>query len=71
MPEAVYWDLQTPGLVYVMNEPEGTGKIVVQVDHTVRVKRRQTLVNTVRTGRRITSLDEFQIQNRYALVQKK
>lgn len=69
-PEAVYWDLQDPGLVYVLNEPEGMGKIVVLIDYSARIGRQRTVVNTVRTGRLVTSLEEFGVKNRYERVEK-
>ena len=69
-PEAVYWDLQDPGLVYVLNEPEGMGKIVVLIDYSARIGRQRTVVNTVRTGRLVTSLEEFGVKNRYERVEE-
>ena len=69
-PEAVFWDLQDPGLVYVLNEPEGMGKIVVLIDYSARIGRQRTVVNTVRTGRLVTSLEEFGVKNRYERVKK-
>lgn len=69
-PEAVFWDLQDPGLVYVLNEPEGMGKIVVLIDYSARIGRQRTVVNTVRTGRLVTSLEEFGVKNRYERVEK-
>ena len=67
-PEAIFWDVQNPGLVYVLNEPEGKGKIVVLVDYAVRVERVRMVVNTVRTGRRISTFEEFENTGRYARI---
>lgn len=68
VPAAVYWDLLNPGLIYVLDEPEGSGKIVVLVDYATRVERKRVLTNVVRTGRRIESLEEFDNPGRYVRV---
>lgn len=68
VPAAVYWDLLNPGLIYVLDEPEGSGKIVVLVDYATRVERKRVLTNAVRTGRRIESLEEFDNPGRYVRV---
>ena len=70
-PAGIYWDIQNPGLVYVLDEPEGKGKMIVLVDYRAKIGREKILTNTVRTGRRIFSLDEFSVKNRYILIQKK
>ena len=67
-PEAVYWDLQDPGLVYVLNEPEGMGKIVILVNYKEKINRKKILINNVRTGRRMDDLREFGNRGRYELV---
>lgn len=67
----MYWDLQDPGLVYVLNEPEGMGKIVVLIDYKAKQNRQWVSTNTVRTGRHLLSLEEFLVKNRYELVWKK
>ena len=67
-PAAVYWDLLNPGLVYVLDEPGGQGKIVVLINYVTRVARKQILTNTVRTGRRIEGLEEFDNPGRYTRV---
>lgn len=65
-PEAVYWDLRNPGLVYVVDN--GQGKFVVLVDYTTKVNRKQVTVNTVRTGSSMDSLREFENQGRYKQI---
>ncbi|MEG2173132.1 MAG: hypothetical protein RRY29_07705, partial [Desulfovibrionaceae bacterium] len=67
-PVAIYWDKQNPGLVYVLEAPKGQGKVIVLVDYKTRVNRTQTRVNTVRTGRLVDSLKEFDNAGRYTKV---
>ncbi len=68
-PEAIYWDLEDPGLIYALNEPEGQGKMIVLVDYRVKIARKQTMVNSVRTGRLLSSLEEFENPGRYFRIQ--
>lgn len=65
-PEAVYWDLRSPGLVHVVDA--GAEKFVVLVDYVTQVERKRTQINTVRTGGRIESLQEFENKGRYAKI---
>ncbi|MEG2004807.1 MAG: phage minor head protein, partial [Bilophila sp.] len=58
-PENIYWDKQNPGVVYVLNEREGAGKIIVLVDYATRFQRKQLIINTIRTGKLVKSLEEF------------
>ena len=67
-PEGIYWDRQNPGVVYVLSMEEGKGKIIVLVDYATRVQRKQVLINTIRTGKRIKNLEEFQNKGRYEQV---
>lgn len=67
-PAAVYWDLRKPGLVYVLEEPEGRGKIIVLIDHAARVERERVMVNTVRTGKMVESLAEFENASWYERI---
>lgn len=67
-PEAVYWEKQDSGLVYVLNEPEGMGKIVVLVNYYIKMNRRKISVNNVRTGKRIVDFTEFSNPGRYVRV---
>jgi SPP1 gp7 family putative phage head morphogenesis protein len=64
-PTAIYWDLKKPGLIYVFEMPDDNGKVVVLINHQTRVERVRAVVNTVRTGRRIKTLDEFNDRKRY------
>ena len=66
-PEAVYWDKQKPGLIYVVDG--GAGKFVVLVDYQAKVDRKRQLVNTVRTGARLDSLGEFENSGRYERIE--
>ena len=52
-PLAVYWDLQKPCLAYVISEQDSKGKFVVLINYTVRIEHKQTLINTVRTGKKM------------------
>ena len=70
-PEAVYWDLRNPGFAYVLNEPEGMGKLIVLIDYKVKQNRKWINTNTVRTGRRLLSEEEFFVKNSYEMVWKK
>lgn len=67
-PEGIYWDKQNPGVVYVLSMEKGKGKIIVLVDYATRVQRKQVLINTIRTGKRIKNLEEFQNKGRYEQV---
>lgn len=67
-PAAVYWDLRKPGLVYVLEEPEVRGKIIILVDYIAKMEGRKVLTNTVRTGRRTESLEEFENPKWYVKV---
>lgn len=67
-PEAVYWDLQNPGLVYVLNEPEGMGKIVVLTDYYAKMDRKKIQINNVRTGKKIAEFAEFANPGKYVRV---
>ena len=67
-PDGIYWDRQNPGVVYVLSMEEGKGKIIVLVDYATRVQRKQVLINTIRTGKRIKNLEEFQNKGRYEQV---
>ena len=62
------WDLQGKGLVYVLDEPEGKGKILVLVDYRTKIGREKILTNTVRTGKLIDNLEEFTNRGKYARV---
>ena len=66
-PDAIYWDKQNPGLVYVVDNNKG--KFVILVDYQAKVQRKRQLVNTVRTGARLESLEEFQNQGRYEKIE--
>lgn len=66
-PEAIYWDKQKPGLVYVVDS--GAGKFVILVDYQAKVQRKRQLVNTVRTGARLDSLEEFRNTGRYERIE--
>lgn len=66
-PEAIYWDKQKPGLVYVVNN--GNAKFIVLVDYQVKVERKKQLVNTVRTGAELKSLEEFENTGRYERIE--
>ena len=67
-PAAIYHDTQNPGLIYVLDEPEGQGKVIVLVDYATKVDRKKLLVNTVRTGSRVKDLREFGDSTRYVRV---
>lgn len=67
-PAGVYWDLRKPGLVYVLDEPEGKGKLIVLVNYAARMERTRVVVNSVRTGRRIENLEEFENTGQYAPI---
>ena len=67
-PAAIYWDLRKPGLVYVLDEPEGQGKFVVLVDYWAKVDGKKIQTNNVRTGGHIKDLREFENKGRYARV---
>lgn len=67
-PEAIYWDKQDPGLVYVLDEKEGRGKIIVLVDYTTKVDRKMVRTNVVRTGRKIDNFEEFDNPGRYSRI---
>lgn len=67
-PEGIYWDRQNPGVVYVLDMEEGKGKVIVLVDYATRVQRKQILLNTIRTGKRVGSLEEFRNRGRYDQV---
>nr|DAR59368.1 MAG TPA: minor capsid component [Caudoviricetes sp.] len=67
-PAAIYWDLRKPGLVYVLDEPEGRGKIIILVDYIAKMEGKKVLTNTVRTGRRTESLEEFKNPKWYVKV---
>lgn len=67
-PAGIYWDLRKPGLVYVLDEPEGKGKMIVLVDYATRMERTRVVVNSVRTGRRIENLEEFENEKWYMKV---
>jgi len=64
-PYAIYFDRQNPGLVYVLDEPEGQGKIIVLVDYKTKMARKNVLINSVRTGARIEGMREFLDETRY------
>ena len=66
-PEAIYWDKQNPGLVYVVDSSKG--KFVILVDYQAKVKRKRQLANTVRTGARLDSLEEFRNTGRYERIE--
>lgn len=67
-PAAIYWDLQKPGLVYVLDEPGGKGKLVVLVDYKAKMDGKKVVLNNVRTGRRVETLREFDNAGRYMKV---
>ena len=67
-PAAIYWDLRKPGLVYVLEEPEVRGKIIILVDYIAKTGGKKILTNTVRTGRRAESLEEFKNPKWYVKV---
>lgn len=67
-PEAIYWDLQKPGFVYTLNEPECKGKIIVLINYSVKIKRKPTIANNVRTGEEISSFEEFKNVGRYVRI---
>lgn len=73
-PEAIYWETRKDdlhALVYVIDY--GTGKMVLQLNNSEKIKeqvgtkrkRRKIVTNTVRTGRRINDLEEFENEGRY------
>ena len=64
-PDAIYWDKQKPGLVYVVDK----GKFVILVDYQAKVNRKKQRVNTVRTGASLDSLDEFKNAGRYEKIE--
>lgn len=66
-PEAIYWDKQKPGLVYVVDS--GKGKFVILVDYQTKVQRKRQLVNSVRTGATLESLEEFKNTGRYEKIE--
>ena len=66
-PEAIYWDKQKPGLVYVVDS--GKGKFIILVDYQTKVDRKRQQVNTVRTGARLNSLEEFRNTGRYTRIE--
>jgi len=37
-PEAVYWDKANPALLYLIAAGDGAGKLVVRVNHSVRMR---------------------------------
>lgn len=65
VPDAIYWDKQKPGLVYIVDG----GKFVILVDYQAKVQRKRQLVNTVRTGAAIDSLEEFKNTGRYERIE--
>ena len=68
-PSAIYWDRQDPGLVYVVEEPGGSGKFIVLVNYKTKVNRKRMLVNNVRTGAGLNDLREFDNVGRYERVE--
>uniref|UniRef100_UPI0026183D9F hypothetical protein n=1 Tax=uncultured Desulfovibrio sp. TaxID=167968 RepID=UPI0026183D9F len=67
-PHAIYFDKQNPGLIYVLDEPGEQGKIIVLVDYKAKIKRKNVMVNTVRTGSRLSGLREFLDGTRYERI---
>ena len=67
LPEAIYWDKQKPGLVYVV--ASGAAKFVILVNYQTKVQRKKQPVNTVRTGSRLDSLKEFENTGRYERIE--
>lgn len=67
-PAGIYWDIQNPGLVYVLDEPEGKGKMIVLVDYRAKIGREKILTNTVRTGKLIGNFEEFTNKGKYVRI---
>lgn len=68
-PQALLWDKQDPGLVYVWNaEGDAAEKIIVKVDYHTRVARQKVTTNSVRSGR-ATNVAELRNRGRYDLVE--
>lgn len=73
-PEAIYWDNRNPGLVYVVQSPDGLGKLIVLVDYAAKTKdegkkgRQRILTNTVRTGRKIADIYDFGREESYRRI---
>lgn len=66
-PDAIYWDKQKPGLVYVV--ANSLGKFVILVNYQAKVQRKKQSVNTVRTGAVLDSLEEFENTGRYERIE--
>ena len=67
-PLAVYWDSQNPGVIFVLEETEGRGKIIVKVNYEVRDGGGEKLVNVVRTGKLVKNFREFLDKTRYITI---
>lgn len=49
-PDQILYDGQDPALIYVFDDPAGSGKIVVRIDMADKVARQTVVTNQVRTG---------------------
>lgn len=67
-PQAVLWDRQDPGLVYVWSAGDAAEKVIVKVNYATRVARQKVTTNSVRSGR-TTSAAELRNRGRYDLVE--
>lgn len=68
-PQAILWDKQDPGLVYVWHmEGNAAEKVIVKVDYRTRVAREKVTTNSVRSGR-TTNADELRNRGRYDVVE--
>lgn len=72
-PQAVMWDKRSPGLLYLFEAQDGTGKIVVKLDYAAKVMGDEGRVairtNTVRTARVVQGEGEFGNKALYELVE--
>lgn len=67
-PESIYWDIRKPGLVYVFPSLKGYGKIIVLINYSTVVEREKIVTNTVRTGRIVFDLSEFENTGNYVRI---
>lgn len=49
-PQAVLWDARKQNLVYVFPVPDGAGKIIVELDYSLRANRQKIITNNVVSG---------------------
>ncbi len=64
-PEAIYWDKQSQSLIYVVEN----GKFAILVDYQTKIQRKKQLVNTVRTGAELVSLEEFRNRGKFDKIE--